>query len=229
VTPLVVNNKRISKSHGEFSVSAFSQDDVVRCVMFSLSSIHVEFLQLDPKTRPQVEYWNSKTDKTIVIHRAGNPKNVGNINPGATEELVDGDVVFIANSVPVTCVLSAFFSSLQFRLFCSLRWERLCVCIGRESVDLARCADLGSVMSLLMLLVWYSIVNRHRGHLHAQSRDYPSPRILLCVNAKHLRIPTLSGFLCKARVASRGSAVGRTWRPGLGRRVQVAAVECEGV
>jgi hypothetical protein len=145
-SPLVVNNKRISKSHGEFAVAEFSHQNVVSHFYLS-SNLLLNRAKFDPNAQPKLEYWNAKEDRTILLHRAGDPANVASINPGATEELGDGDVVFIANSLPLTCV-SHFLSSINDSKFiCSIRWERLCVCIGKESVDLAACAELGVSLS----------------------------------------------------------------------------------
>jgi hypothetical protein len=206
-SPLVVNNKRISKSHGEFAVAEFGHQNVVSH-FYPFSNLLLSRAKFDPNAQPKLEYWNAKEDRTILLHRAGDPANVASINPGATEELGDGDVVFIANSLPLTCV-SHFLSFINdSRFICSIRWERLCVCIGKESIDLAACAELGVSLSYSLHDSYAIISNRHQCNPHACRRNHPPPTIFLCFDFRYMRLLAFTCFFRKEGLVGRCSPLG---------------------
>ncbi|KAJ6525311.1 proline-rich protein [Mycena vulgaris] len=78
--PLVINSKKISHDHGEFTVGKFTVDDVG-----------------DLGTRPTLQYNTKK--KVAQFHRGGEEHS---INPGSTCDLLDGDVLTIASNAKVT-------------------------------------------------------------------------------------------------------------------------------
>ncbi|PFH49176.1 hypothetical protein AMATHDRAFT_148277 [Amanita thiersii Skay4041] len=80
--PLVINNKRISKDHGEFTVGACTVEDIS-----------------DPSFRPTLEYTNKKSDRAVKIGR-GESHIV--VNALSTEALQDGDIVWPVSNAKIT-------------------------------------------------------------------------------------------------------------------------------
>ncbi|KAJ7442642.1 proline-rich protein [Mycena latifolia] len=74
--PLIINSKKISKDHGEFTVGEFTAEDVTT-----------------PSTRPVLQYTPNK--RTAQCIRAGEEHPV---NPGSTCELMHGDVLIVSTS-----------------------------------------------------------------------------------------------------------------------------------
>jgi hypothetical protein len=99
---LVVNHKKVSKSNGEFIVGSYSGEDVVRCccIVFMRPSHSLTPMKLDPSVIPRLELCNTK-DKTLPISRG---TDTISINPSATRELKDGDIVTVAGGVAGSCV-----------------------------------------------------------------------------------------------------------------------------
>ncbi|KAF7365058.1 putative proline-rich protein [Mycena venus] len=86
--PLCINVKKVSRTHGTFTVAKFTEESVV-----------------DPDTRPKLEYTN--TSKNLSIQR-GDEIHV--VNPDQSFELLDGDLVAVTSAVimkvqwqPVCC------------------------------------------------------------------------------------------------------------------------------
>ncbi|KAJ7189850.1 proline-rich protein, partial [Mycena pura] len=107
--PLCIKISKISHKHGEFTVGAFTQDDVT-----------------DPSTRPSLQYTNLRKDKIVPITRG---EETHSVNPNATSELLDGDVLTVASRVDIR-----------------VQWHAIC-CYQQatvtKSVTLASCAALG--------------------------------------------------------------------------------------
>ncbi|KAG9312591.1 hypothetical protein JVU11DRAFT_6988 [Chiua virens] len=78
--PLLVNNKKISRDHCEFTVGPCTEDDA-----------------LDPSFVPTLELYNAK-DKPMAIDREGQPVVV---NPASSHELESGDKINIVAGVSI--------------------------------------------------------------------------------------------------------------------------------
>ncbi|KAJ7784408.1 proline-rich protein [Mycena metata] len=80
---LNVNVKKISRSHGIFTVGEFTEDHV-----------------MDPATRPTLQYTNTNPNESRVVHVQRGDDQLP-INVQSTMELEDGDIVSVASRVLV--------------------------------------------------------------------------------------------------------------------------------
>lgn len=92
-TPLIVASKKVSGSHCDFFVGKYSVDDLVRPANFIEFRYLKSFGQGDPTKIPTLEFVNRR-DKGMRIMRGETQIDV---NPSATHELQDGDVVTIVS------------------------------------------------------------------------------------------------------------------------------------
>jgi hypothetical protein len=95
----MINHKKVSKSCGEFTVSKFSVDDVVRFLVH-MFRLKLTFIKTNPSAVPRLDLCNTK-DKIMLVSRGSETLS---INPSATQDLQDGDVVTVAGGIGITCV-----------------------------------------------------------------------------------------------------------------------------
>ncbi|KAJ7175999.1 proline-rich protein [Mycena filopes] len=100
--PLCINIKKISRNHGIFTVGKFTPDDAVRDILLVSVFILSVDDQMDPDTRPTLQYTNTNNNEGRVVHVMRGEEEPQPVNVQATYDLVDGDVVSVASRIQVT-------------------------------------------------------------------------------------------------------------------------------